>query len=273
MEYSSLYDLIRALSYGTKLHICLIPVAMPDSGQTRLPFPHTIHPCPVCTRAKNQPNGFARCFQCRNAAIARAADSANPFAGFCINGVYEYCHPVMENGRLLCVICIGNIYRDNPRFPAGWEDLRETMEPDVSYEQCHTMGAVLESYLRLLWNAYPAAEASSVHPLKPIMREFIEENFTCDLQLKTLAQLLHYHEKYLGRLFRQEFGMSFHRYLISRRLEQAERLLCRSNQTVSWIAQQTGFNSVSFFIREFRKTYGMTPTQYRNLSAKQTPLL
>ena len=267
MDYSSLHDLICAISQGTKLNIAVQSVNLPDCAKTRLPHLQTIHASPVCTHAKSLPGGFARCFQCRNAALQRAADTLKPFSGFCVNGVYEYCHPVVEDGQLLCVICIGNIYRDNPRFPAGQRSFVQTMETEISDDRCRAIGAVIESYLRMLWKEYPRT-ASAGHPLKTVMRAFVEENLACELQLKTLAELLHYHEKYLGRLFRQEFGMHFHRYVISRRLELASRLLCQSNEKVTQIAARTGFNSVSFFNREFRKVYGMTPTQYRMLSGQ-----
>jgi AraC-like DNA-binding protein len=48
------------------------------------------------------------------------------------------------------------------------------------------------------------------------------------------------------------------------RLERAELLLGTTELSVSEVCLQTGFNNISFFIRSFKKSYGMTPLQYRN---------
>lgn len=47
---------------------------------------------------------------CRNAAIKKAMRLKKEFGGFCINGVYEYIHPVIINDYVACIIYIGNIF-------------------------------------------------------------------------------------------------------------------------------------------------------------------
>ena len=49
------------------------------------------------------------------------------------------------------------------------------------------------------------------------------------------------------------------------RLERAEFLLSSTEFSITEISMQSGFNNVSFFIRSFKKAYGLTPLQYRNL--------
>ena len=59
-------------------------------------------------------------------------------------------------------------------------------------------------------------------------------------------------------------GVSFIRYLNSYRLSIASRLLLSTSSAILDIAEDTGFDNLSYFNRLFRQTYGMTPTEFRN---------
>ena len=95
------------------------------------------------------------------------------------------------------------------------------------------------------------------------LKEYADAYYGQDLSLTALARLYHYNEKYLGRLFRQQMGLSFHAYLNARRLRQAAALLESTNRTVTDIAAAAGFNTVTYFNRQFRSFYGISPTEYR----------
>ena len=69
--------------------------------------------------------------------------------------------------------------------------------------------------------------------------------------------------KYLGRIFKSEMGVSFCDYLLSLRLSKAEEMLRKTDAKIIDIALATGFNSISYFNREFFKKNGITPTDYR----------
>jgi AraC-like DNA-binding protein len=58
-------------------------------------------------------------------------------------------------------------------------------------------------------------------------------------------------------------GTSFIDYLKDYRLAMAARLLSASDASILEIAEDVGFESLSYFNRAFKKRYGMTPTQYR----------
>ena len=115
MEYNSLFDLILALQYGTKLHIGVVFLGNFGTEKTYLPRKHSIHTAPVCELHKSTKTGLRRCIRCRNLAIRRAALRKNPFGGLCINGVYEYTHPVVQDGQTVCVIYAGNILTESGR--------------------------------------------------------------------------------------------------------------------------------------------------------------
>ncbi len=81
MDYNSLFDLIISLEYGTKIHIGVLFFENHGFQKLVLPLQHTIHPRKICEHFKNTPNGFNRCFRCRNLAIKKALKDKAPFYG------------------------------------------------------------------------------------------------------------------------------------------------------------------------------------------------
>lgn len=67
----------------------------------------------------------------------------------------------------------------------------------------------------------------------------------------------------LQHLFRAHLGLTISEYLAERRLRQAAGLLLRTDLHVSEICYYVGYNSLSHFVRLFRRRYGISPTCFR----------
>ena len=83
-----------------------------------------------------------------------------------------------------------------------------------------------------------------------------------------LAALCHISEPYLRRLFRQALGTSPAAYRKRLCLAQACRYLTYGDISVGEISSLLGYASVSHFIKEFGRAYGVSPLKYRKTSAK-----
>ncbi len=68
---------------------------------------------------------------------------------------------------------------------------------------------------------------------------------------------------HFSREFRAAFGESPHTYLLTRRMERAAALLRNTDRSVAEICLDVGLQSVGSFTTSFKRTYGMTPTDYR----------
>jgi AraC family transcriptional regulator len=66
------------------------------------------------------------------------------------------------------------------------------------------------------------------------------------------------------RTFRQVVGLTPHQFVLHTRLHRAAVRLRRSDEAVSAIAFDLGFNDLSTFNRRFRRVTGLSPTAYRN---------
>ena len=93
---------------------------------------------------------------------------------------------------------------------------------------------------------------------------YVEDNYYKNISLRELAENKYFvNYSYCSRLFSQETGMNFSKYLIQYRLKKAKTLLENKDMKISFIAFEVGYNDVSHFIQSFKKSYGLTPEEYR----------
>ena len=93
---------------------------------------------------------------------------------------------------------------------------------------------------------------------------YIRENYKSDISLKLLAEKFFIYPNYLGRMFKKSTGVSFNTFLNKIRIDEAKKLLRRSDCKVYEIAFQVGFKDSNYFIVKFEELEGMSPTQYRD---------
>lgn len=95
-------------------------------------------------------------------------------------------------------------------------------------------------------------------------KEYIEHYYYEPITLEDLAKMVRVSPYYLAHQFKKQFHCSPVKYLIKRRIGEAQTLLQNTNIKVTDIAYQVGFNSQSHFHTTFKKHVGVTPKQYRN---------
>jgi len=276
MEHSNLYDLIKYLERGTNLHIGVLFFGNYGNEKLIVPFPHQIHTGKVCEFFKSTPDGFKRCLACRSAAIRRAMNRRLPFGGFCVNGVYEYVHPIIHGGNVAAIIYIGNIAaseRGKARLSESLGDSAElinTLEHNFTRLDCASVATVLESYVRLIFDAYGYKSTSEgFDPRIENVKKYIDYNLEFLTDASLLAKNFGYNKKYLGRLFKSKTGISIDEYVNSRRIAVAKGLLSETEESIINVAAKVGYNNVSYFNRVFKRVVGKTPSEWRR---EQSPV-
>ena len=88
------------------------------------------------------------------------------------------------------------------------------------------------------------------------------ENYR-SVTLSSTARYFHYSECYLSRLISRQLGMSFSQLLQTIRLEKSCELLMNTDIKITELCERIGYDNESYYIQLFRKTYGVTPLQYR----------
>jgi YesN/AraC family two-component response regulator len=91
----------------------------------------------------------------------------------------------------------------------------------------------------------------------------MREEFHRESSLNEMAQFVNLSPSRLRYLFKSEVGMPPAQYLRAFRMQRARELLETTFLSVKEIISSIGVNDQSHFIREFKKSYGLTPAQYR----------
>lgn len=93
---------------------------------------------------------------------------------------------------------------------------------------------------------------------------YIEDNYAQeDLSLNLLASHVNFSPNHLSMIFSQQTGQTLIRYLTDYRMNRAKELLRCSSKKSSVISMEVGYKDPHYFSYLFKKTQGMTPTQYR----------
>lgn len=93
--------------------------------------------------------------------------------------------------------------------------------------------------------------------------DYIENHLDGKLELKTVAEAVHYSKYHLHRLFTDTVGMTIHDYVQRRQLTEAAKLLVFSDQPIIEIALICGYESQQSFSVAFKAMYKSPPAEYR----------
>lgn len=144
------------------------------------------------------------------------------------------------------------------RLLAEWDSPAPYGEPMVR--------ALLEEVLIHVYRACPQnfapLETGAAGRVREVQR-YIESHFAEDLRISDLAKAFYMNHCYMTHLFKKQVGYSPKQYLLLNRLSYAQELLENSDLPVSQIAFQCGFGDANNFIRAFRESFGLSPSQFR----------
>lgn len=95
--------------------------------------------------------------------------------------------------------------------------------------------------------------------------DYIEAHCSEDLNLDDIANMCGFSKFYFSRLFKQFTNISFYKYVNQKRITKATELLIDPKNSITDVALNCGFSSLSSFIRMFKIVKGCTPTDFRNM--------
>ena len=95
--------------------------------------------------------------------------------------------------------------------------------------------------------------------------DYIHANYRSNtIEVSYLANMSGISETYFRKLFKQIHSVSPNQYIINLRLEYSSHLLRSQFYTVSEAGYKSGFNDIKYFIKLFKKHYGVTPKKYQS---------
>ncbi|MCF2661730.1 response regulator transcription factor [Pseudoflavonifractor phocaeensis] len=102
-------------------------------------------------------------------------------------------------------------------------------------------------------------EERTIHGITRYLQEHLAEA----ISLSVLADQFHLSAQYISQLFKSEIGVNFLAYLTNIRMEQAKKLLLTTPLSIAEVSERSGYADYRIFTKVFKKTEGVTPSQYR----------
>ena len=93
---------------------------------------------------------------------------------------------------------------------------------------------------------------------------FVQSHLAEEISLSVLAEEFHFSAQYVSQLFKNEIGVNFLTYLTNIRMEKAKKLLLNTDLPIAEISEQSGYGDYRVFTKVFKKSEGVTPSQYRH---------
>jgi AraC-like DNA-binding protein/mannose-6-phosphate isomerase-like protein (cupin superfamily) len=112
--------------------------------------------------------------------------------------------------------------------------------------------------------ATPVAPAPEHDPVRQMMlevKDHIDHHLSARLSLAYLARYSGFTGTHLNRLFRKQFGVSVHAYVIGARLDEGLRLINQPGARVQEVARAVGYEDPLYFSKAYRAKFGRPPSQ------------
>lgn len=122
------------------------------------------------------------------------------------------------------------------------------------------------SFFMLLAKFFRNVSDSSVnaHRFHPVF-EYIAQHINENIQIETLADIMHVSKIYFTSLFSQTFNISPMKYILEKRIFLAQELLMTSSLSVREIAEKLGYSNEYYFSTSFKRILGISPSKWRNV--------
>ena len=153
-------------------------------------------------------------------------------------------------------------------FVEGLQLSRDEIEaPDVMSGALQSQESAIQYVSRIITKAIELREKTASNRYGDIVDEvmnYIKKNYAQEeLSLNLLASHVNFSPNHLSMIFSQQTGQTFIKYLTDFRMNKAKELLRCTNKRSSVIAMEVGYKDSHYFSYLFKKTQGVTPTQYR----------
>ena len=137
--------------------------------------------------------------------------------------------------------------------------------------RANCMSILYRIYSLLLKNAEQGDQEKNQDARISAAKLYMDEHYNDDsLSIFSIAERSGISEVYFRKLFKEKYCISPSKYLITARLNNAKKLMRYAFLSIEDCALQSGFSSVQYFGRVFKKELGICPREYRkNICTKQ----
>lgn len=239
---------------------------------------HNIHNNPFCSLVKTDSAAWEKCISCQKKVFAEYKKEC--LFGMCYAGVEEYVFFV-DNRTFVSISGYGinrrkaseRIKRLSQEFYLENKELLSVYENGLKHteENMEELKALIKPLCYMLYLLQlllmDVSEAEQSNTVFDSIMAYVQYNFMNDISVRDIAYACSCSESTVSHLFKQNVGISIKKYITGLRMAQAKKLLETSDISINTIAQICGFSNINYFPTVFKKSTGITPTEYRSLNS------
>lgn len=185
----------------------------------------------------------------------------------------------LSDGSMDLSACFNGIESCAYHFPTHYEEmlrgyLIKLVMSELMDGQSENSKAVMDrgyltlffAYLNLLCSRQEylfKEDETSSHPLVETISLYIEKHIQESITVDELAKQVHMSKYHFLRRFKELTGTTVHTFIIDKRLLHAVEGL-QSGKGITQVYQEAGFSDYSSFLRNFKKTFGVSPGKYKD---------
>ncbi|WP_105616972.1 helix-turn-helix domain-containing protein [Vallitalea okinawensis] len=240
-------------------------------------------------KIKSKRELWDRCLKMKTSILDKAEKTKKTYFGMCYCGVYEYVVPIICDDIVIGVIYAGEFHSDQEKAYSRIKAISEeynmnqaqlltlynssTQDTIYSPDEITSRLGIVADYLASLYTTLIPLHKnlsknnldtySSEHYILSHAIEFIEQNYSSELNLQKISNFCHCSTSHLSHIFKKNMKVNVKAYINKVRIEHAKLLLKNTHHNISEIAISIGFNDPNYFSNTFKEICGMTPSQYR----------
>ncbi len=108
----------------------------------------------------------------------------------------------------------------------------------------------------------PEEQKDYFQELSPVIK-YIDTNFTSTISMSEMAEVAGLSATHFNQRFKSILQMSPSAYVLSRRVQLAQKLLVETDKSIGDVGAEAGFYDQSHFTKRFKRIVGLTPNAYR----------
>lgn len=228
-----------------------------------------------CSIIRSNPEYYERCIASDMQGFKKCTESGGACTYKCHMGLYETLTPIKSGGLTIGFILVGQRIgaSDYEKIKKNIESFPEKDKRDVLYRELERVRTVtdeeIESMSRLVKICTSYIEMKKLvsrrdAPTKQLVEEYIAENIRYKIDIEALSRAFGMSKSSLYSFSVKNFGMGISEYVMKMRLEKAAELLLSEDLTVSEISSLVGIYDTNYFVKLFRKKYGLSPKKWKN---------
>jgi Predicted sensor domain len=256
---------------------------------------------PFCSLVRSRPDLDERCRKCDSRGGIEAARLRRPYVYLCHMGLLDFAVPIIVENQYIGSIMAGQVLVPNPDEAAELETIVEASKVEEGSDFATRLQAyrlelplvglgraratanmmlqvcdyiVEEAILKMrLADRYPVQPGGDDdfapnrprldNPILQPAVDYIEEHYERKITLDEMASLCRISSSYFSKLFNKTFGENFAAYVNRVRVLRARDLLASSDEPITSIALQLGFEDSGYFDKVFKRILGKTPSEFR----------